>query len=66
MKKAGPWTSSNGCGPCRDSVEDRPVTLAWVYPTTVYVRARFGDDWTEVRDQDAADAFLRAAGWALT
>lgn len=42
------------------------MTLAWVYPTTVYVRARFGDDWTEVRDQDAADAFLRAAGWALT
>jgi hypothetical protein len=43
----------------------RALTLAVVYPTVVYARPRFGDDWTTVLTKDEADAFLRAHGWEL-
>ncbi len=73
MKIAGPWmrepwrifpaTSPPEEGTSRESRDG--VTLASVYPRTVYVRAGFGDEWTEVKTQAEADDFLRAAGWEL-
>jgi len=73
VKVAGPWmrepgrlfpaTSPPEDGTYRESSDG--VTLATVYPHTVYVRARFGDEWTEVKTQAEADDFLRANGWEL-
>ena len=74
QKVAGPWMGNDGGDvepPCTREDISGPegviaVTLAIVYPTCVYVRREFRDDWHKVKDKAAADRWLKRAGWILT
>jgi len=66
----GPWNIDAGVE-CRQV--RRPVTLGYpdvytlacVFPTCVYARPSLYAEWTEFPTKEAADEFLRAAGWVL-